>query len=56
MTSTAADFFDVGSPIPLDVVSRRMHAWSIRAERHGSPSTPFEQEIVEVPEIGDERC
>ncbi|WP_246794786.1 crotonyl-CoA carboxylase/reductase [Burkholderia perseverans] len=48
------DVFDVGATIPFGVVPRRMHAWTIRRERHGEPQQAFTHEVVEVPEIGDD--
>ena len=46
-------------PIPfgvvpdLEVLPKKMHAWVIRKERHGDPSKSFQNEIMPVPEIGD---
>jgi crotonyl-CoA carboxylase/reductase len=48
------ELFDVGSDIPLGVVPKRMHAWTIRRERHGEPATAFGREVVDVPAIGSE--
>jgi len=48
------DVFEVGATIPFGVVPRRMHAWTIRRERHGEPQQAFTHEVVEVPEIGDD--
>jgi crotonyl-CoA carboxylase/reductase len=47
-----ADLFDLGQDIPLGVVPKRMHAWTIRRDRHGDPSTALQREIVDVPKIG----
>lgn len=44
--------FAIGSEIPLGLVPAKMHAWTIRRERHGSPAAAFRQEIVDVPAIG----
>ncbi|WP_432779229.1 crotonyl-CoA carboxylase/reductase [Burkholderia gladioli pv. alliicola] len=48
------EIFDVDADIPLGVVPLKMHAWTIRRERHGEPLTAFVREIVEVPELGDD--
>jgi crotonyl-CoA carboxylase/reductase len=48
------EIYEIGSSIPLGDVPRKMHAWVIRAERHGPPSSSFQQEIIDVPEIGDD--
>jgi crotonyl-CoA carboxylase/reductase len=44
--------YDLGEKIPLGVVPKQMHAWAIRRERHGDPSSAFQQEVVDVPVIG----
>ncbi|CAB3764450.1 crotonyl-CoA carboxylase/reductase [Paraburkholderia humisilvae] len=46
------DIFEPGCDIPLGVVPKRMHAWTIRRERHGEPSVAFAREVVDVPSIG----
>ena len=46
------ELFEIGKPIPLGVVPRKMHAWTIRRENHGEPQTAFTREIVDVPSIG----
>jgi crotonyl-CoA carboxylase/reductase len=46
------DLFEIGQPVPLGVVPRRMHAWTIRRERHGEPQSAFRSEIVNVPAPG----
>ncbi|QYD73423.1 crotonyl-CoA carboxylase/reductase [Paraburkholderia edwinii] len=46
------ELFEIGQPIPLGVVPRKMHAWTIRRENHGEPQTAFTREIVDVPSIG----
>jgi len=46
------DLFELGANIPLGIVPLRMHAWTIRRERHGPPLTAFVQEVVDVPKIG----
>ncbi len=44
---------DVGTLPPLGVVPQNMHAWCIRADRHGLPEVAMQQEIVPTPQIGD---
>ena len=39
--SYQTEIFEVGAHIPLGVVPRKMHAWTIRREHHGEPSTAF---------------
>ncbi|MGF6233359.1 crotonyl-CoA carboxylase/reductase [Inquilinus ginsengisoli] len=51
-TPPSARVFGLGQDIPPGVVPERMHAWTLRRERHGDPSTAFQQEVVDVPEIG----
>ena len=46
------ELFDIGSAIPLGVVPRKMHAWTIRRENHGEPQHAFTNEIVDVPSLG----
>jgi crotonyl-CoA carboxylase/reductase len=46
------ELFEIGQPIPLGRVPRKMHAWTIRRENHGEPQTAFTKEIVDVPSIG----
>jgi crotonyl-CoA carboxylase/reductase len=48
------DAFAIGEQIPVGVVPKLMHAWVIRADRHGPPATSFQRELIEVPEIGDD--
>jgi crotonyl-CoA carboxylase/reductase len=44
----------IGARITPGVVPKKMHAWTIRRERHGEPLDAFGREIVPVPEIGDD--
>lgn len=46
------ELFETGQPIPLGVVPRTMHAWTIRRENHGEPHTAFTKEVVPVPSPG----
>lgn len=50
--SYQTEIFEVGAHIPLGVVPRKMHAWTIRREHHGEPSTAFRLETIDVPSIG----
>ncbi|WP_176015893.1 hypothetical protein [Burkholderia sp. BCC0398] len=45
------ELFDIGSAIPLGVVPKKMHAWTIRRENHGEPQHAFTNEIVDVPSL-----
>ncbi|HVE08785.1 MAG TPA: crotonyl-CoA carboxylase/reductase, partial [Paraburkholderia sp.] len=51
-TTDAPELFEIGRPIPLGLVPRKMHAWTIRRENHGEPLTAFTKEVVDVPAIG----
>ncbi|WP_322092263.1 crotonyl-CoA carboxylase/reductase [Paraburkholderia bannensis] len=46
------ELFEIGRPVPLGVVPKTMHAWTIRRENHGEPQGAFTKEIVPVPSIG----
>ncbi len=45
------DLYEVGEFPPLGHVPARMHAWTIRRERHGEPDKSFRVEVVETPTI-----
>ncbi len=45
------DLFDVGEIPPLGYVPKKMHAWTIRRDRHGNPDQSFQIEVVETPVI-----
>lgn len=46
--------YAIGETIPLGAVPKLMHAWVIRADRHGPPTTSFKHELVEVPKIDND--
>lgn len=48
----AIEIVPVGTLPPLGVVPAKMHAWVIRKERHGEPLTSFQEEVIDVPELG----
>ncbi len=48
------ELYDVGEVPPVGEVPAKMNAWLIRAERFGEPKDSFKQEVVDVPEIGDD--
>jgi crotonyl-CoA carboxylase/reductase len=48
------ELYDVGEAPPVGVVPPKMHAWLIREERFGQPTTAFQQEVVDVPAIADD--
>jgi crotonyl-CoA carboxylase/reductase len=45
------DLYEVGEIPPLGHVPAKMHAWTIRRERHGEPEEAMQIEIVETPPI-----
>ena len=60
MTSTAMtapalkDLYEIGEIPPAYHVPARMHAWTIRKERHGRPNKAMQLEVVETPTIGED--
>ncbi|MCB1760655.1 MAG: crotonyl-CoA carboxylase/reductase [Gammaproteobacteria bacterium] len=48
------ELYDIGEAPPLGEVPPKMHAWLIRGERFGEPTTAFQKEVVDVPEIADD--
>ncbi|MGL5009850.1 MAG: crotonyl-CoA carboxylase/reductase, partial [Paracoccaceae bacterium] len=45
------DLYAVGEMPPLGHVPPKMHAWTIRRERHGEPDTAMQIEVVDTPHI-----
>ncbi|MEL6644453.1 MAG: crotonyl-CoA carboxylase/reductase [Pseudomonadota bacterium] len=45
------DLYELGEIPPLGHVPAKMHAWAIRRERHGEPSTAMQKEVVETPTL-----
>ena len=45
------DLYNIGEIPPLGHVPKQMHAWVIRRERHGEPSTSFQLEVVDTPTL-----
>jgi crotonyl-CoA carboxylase/reductase len=45
------DLYPIGEMPPLGFVPKRMHAWTIRRERHGEPDKAMQIEVVETPDI-----
>ena len=45
------DLYDVGEIPPLGHVPPKMHAWTIRRERHGEPDTAMRLEVVDTPTL-----
>ena len=43
------DLYDVGEMPAFGHVPEKMHAWTIRRERHGEPEQAFEVEVVDCP-------
>src|SRR6516225_12025605 len=52
--SQLKDQYEIGEIPPLGHVPARMHAWAIRKERHGPPTTSMQLEIVPTWGIGDD--
>ena len=50
-TAPAKDLYAVGEMPPLGHVPAKMHAWTIRRERHGEPDKAFEIEVVPTPTL-----
>ena len=50
------ELYDIADAPPVGEVPPKMHAWLIRAERFGQPTTAFQQEVVDVPDIKDDEC
>ena len=48
------DLYAVGEIPPLGHVPEKMHAWCIRQERHGSPDTAMQIEVVPTWSIGED--
>jgi crotonyl-CoA carboxylase/reductase len=46
--------YDMGEAPPLGIVPPKMHAWLIRPERFGEPTTAFQLEVVDVPPLADD--
>ena len=46
---TIRDLYAIGQMPPLGHVPAKMHAWTIRRERHGEPETALKVEIVDTP-------
>ena len=51
MARETKDIYELGEIPPEFHVPKMMHAWAIRRERHGRPSTAMQLEQVPVPEI-----
>ncbi|WP_142850140.1 crotonyl-CoA carboxylase/reductase [Telmatospirillum sp. J64-1] len=45
------DLYEIGEIPPLGHVPKQMYAWAIRRERHCTPDTAMQCEVVETPEI-----
>jgi crotonyl-CoA carboxylase/reductase len=51
MSREVKDIYEVGRNSARVSCTKMMHAWAIRKERHGRPSTAMQLEQVPVPEI-----
>jgi crotonyl-CoA carboxylase/reductase len=47
------DLYAMGEMPPLGHVPAQMHAWAIRRDRHGEPTTAMQLEVLPTPEIGE---
>ncbi|MEL6266725.1 MAG: crotonyl-CoA carboxylase/reductase, partial [Pseudomonadota bacterium] len=47
-TDDTRNLYAVGQIPPLGHVPAQMHAWAIRRERHGTPDTAMQLEVVDV--------
>ena len=45
------DLYEMGEMPPLGHVPAQMRAWTIRRERHGSPDTAMQLEVVDTPTL-----
>ena len=45
------DLYEIGEIPPLGHVPAKMHAWTIRKERHGEPEKSFQLEVVPTWEL-----
>ena len=45
------ELYEIGEIPPMGYVPKKMYAWAIRQERHGTPDTAMVQEVVDVPEL-----
>ena len=52
-TTDKKDLYEMGEMPPLGHVPKQMYAWAIRKDRHGEPDTAMQQEVLEVPKVGD---
>jgi len=51
-SSMPKPLYDIGEIPPLGHVPEFMHAWTIRRERHGTPSKAMQDEVIPIWEIG----
>jgi crotonyl-CoA carboxylase/reductase len=54
VTTIAKELYEIGQQPPIGEVPARMHAWLIRENRFGQPTTSFQKEVVDVPSIADD--
>ena len=56
MTANIApkELYDIGEIPPLGHVPAKMHAWTIRQERHGDPDKAMQLEVVPTWDIGED--
>ncbi len=54
--SDVKDLYEIGEIPPLGHVPAKMYAWTIRRERHGSPETAMQIEVVRPGRSARTRC
>ena len=52
--TTVKDLYEIGEIPPLGHVPAKMYAWTIRRERHGSPDSAMQVEVVPTWSIGED--
>jgi crotonyl-CoA carboxylase/reductase len=52
--TTLKDLYEIGEIPPLGHVPAKMYAWTIRRERHGSPDSAMQVEVVPTWSIGED--
>ncbi len=46
------DIADLGEPLPLGLVPKRMHAFVVRQDRFGEPKDAWRREVIPTPAVG----
>ena len=48
------EVYDIADAPPVGEVPKKMNAWLIREDRFGQPTSAFQNEVVDIPEIADD--